>query len=45
MINSEINSDNEHVNQENSDQTNPNQSHEITVVSNPAYNPETIEQL
>ena len=39
-----INSDHELVPQENSDQTNPNQSHEITVISNPAYNLETIEQ-
>ena len=44
MINSEINSDHELVHQEDSDQTNPNQSHEITVISNPAYNLESIEQ-
>ena len=39
-----INSDHELVHQKNSDQTNLNQSHEITVISNPAYNLETIEQ-
>ena len=39
MINSEINSDHVHVHQENSDQTNPNQNHEITVISNPAFKP------
>jgi serine/threonine protein kinase len=44
MINSEMNSDHELGHQENSDQTNPNQSHEIIVVSNPAYDLETIEQ-
>ena len=44
VINSEMNSDNEHVHQENSDQTNPNQSHEMTIISNPAYNIERIEQ-
>ena len=44
MMNSEINSDKERVHQENSDQTNLNQSHEITLISNPAYNFETIEQ-
>ena len=38
------NSDHRHAHQENSDQTNPNQSHEITAVSNPAYGSETIEQ-
>jgi len=39
-----INSDHELVHQENSDQTNSNQSHKITVISNPTYNLETIEQ-
>ena len=39
-----INPDPELVHQENSDQTNPNQSHEITVISNPGYDLETIEQ-
>ena len=44
VINSEMNSDNEHDHHENSDQTNPNQSHAIIIVSNPAYDLETIEQ-
>ena len=39
-----INPDPELVHQENSDQTNSNQVHEITVVSNPAYGLEAIEQ-
>ena len=34
----------DHVHQENSDQTNPNQGHEITLMSNPAYGLETDEQ-
>ena len=44
MINSEINSDQEHVHRESSDQTNPYQSHEIAIVSNPAYGLETNDQ-
>ena len=44
MINSEINSDQEHVHQESSDQNHPNQSHEIAIVSNPAYGLETNHQ-
>ena len=39
-----INSDQEHVHRENSDQTNPYQSHEIEIVSNPAYGLETDDQ-
>ena len=34
----------DHVHQENSDQTNPNQGHEITLMSNPAYGLETDDQ-
>ena len=41
MMNSEINSDQEHVHRESSDQTNSYQSHEIAIVSNPAYGLET----
>ena len=37
-------SDYGHAHQENSDPKNPNQSHEISVISNPAYDLETIEQ-
>ena len=39
-----ISSDHVHVHQENSDQTNPNQGHEITLMSNPAYGLETDDQ-
>ena len=39
-----ISSDRVHVHQENSDQTNPNQGHEITLMSNPAYGLETDDQ-
>ena len=39
-----INPDPELVHSENSNQTNSNQVHEITVVSNPAYGLEAIEQ-
>ena len=44
MMNSEINSDQEHVHRESSDQTNSYQSHEIAIVSNPAYGLETNDQ-
>ena len=44
MTNSEINSDQEHVHRESLDQTNADHSHEIAIVSNPAYGLETNEQ-